>query len=241
MAPIAVSTNDHERFPAPPSAGSRDSIQNVPMDGPIDVERAVTEALRRRLPGACAHVRLGIEPRPGWLPGHLPDDCHRAAGLVILRFPGPDVILTERAAGLARHGGQIALPGGRVEEGEDLLAAALREAAEEIGLDPATARPVGPLTPIHIPVSGFVLHPFVAATEQSGWQPDRREVARVFAIPLEQFADPRCLVVEDWTYEGRAYRVPLFDLPGAKVWGATAMILAELLCALGWLEPAGAE
>lgn len=201
------------------------------------VERLAT-ALRGPLPGTRAHVRLGVTPRPGWTPGVIPEDCRLAAGLVLIRHPGDVVVLIERAAGLARHGGQISLPGGVVEPGEELLEAALRETSEEIGLDAAHARPLGALTPIHIPVSQFVLHPFVAETSQSRWTPDGREVARVIEVPLADLAGPRSLVVEDWDYEGRPYRVPLFLAGGTKIWGATGMILAELLCVLGLLEPA---
>lgn len=200
-------------------------------------EARLPEALARPLPGSAAHLRLAVQPRPGWNPGVLPEDCAPAAALLLVGDDAQDrpaVVLTLRPPGLARHGGQVSLPGGRVEPGESLAAAALREAQEEIGLDPSVVRLHGTLTPLHIPVSRFVLHPFVGVTPRlPPWTLDPREVARVIEVPLAELADPAHRVAETWAYEGRDYRVPFFAVAGEKVWGATGMILCEFLSVLG--------
>ena len=143
-------------------------------------------------------------------------------------------MLTVRDHQLLQHPGQVSLPGGALDEGETIVAAALREAKEEIGLAPDRVEVVGELSPLHIPVSRFVLHPVVAVgdvvpplTAQPG------EVARILEVPLARLQDPTVLRVERREFKGRFYDVPFFAVDGEKVWGATAMILAEFLELLG--------
>src|SRR6185503_14229966 len=108
-------------------------------------------------------------PRLGWDPLQFPEGARDGAALLLVYptfaeatvgRPHDDTLhiaLTVRGTGLRNHTGQVSLPGGRVEEGETLEAAALREATEEIGVDPSTVELLGRLTPLHIPVSGFLL------------------------------------------------------------------------------------
>lgn len=183
-----------------------------------------------------------MAPRPPreWPPGFNPAQVRHAAGLLLV-IPvdnQPHVVLTVRAGTLERHGGQVSLPGGVVDPGETLEQAALREAHEEIGLEPSVVRPLGPLTPIDIHVSGFRLHPIVAAART---RPPLRaadsEVARILEIPIAQLMDPASLRWQAMTRERRSFRVPVFELPDADVWGATAMVVAEFLALLGWEGP----
>src|SRR5690349_7039885 len=105
-------------------------------------------------------------PRKGWKAGHFPDDARTAAALLLL-YPGADgpaVPLTVRASNLARHAGQISLPGGAADPGETLAETALREASEEIGVDPRDVTVLGELTPVYVLVSGFTLHPVVGVS-----------------------------------------------------------------------------
>lgn len=201
-----------------------------------DLAATVRLGLQRPLPGPEAQSRMAPRPRPGWYPGRLPEDAREGAGLILLYPVGgePHVLLTLRQAHLPVHGGQVSLPGGAREPGESPAETALREAEEEVGLDRPRAEVVGILTPLHIPASGFVIHPVVALARE---RPDLRtscsEVARLLEVSLAALADPSVLKVEHRTLNGREREVPYFDLDGEKVWGATAMILAELMWLAG--------
>lgn len=202
------------------------------------VETRLRAALAGPLPGAEAHLALAPRPaRPGWRPAHYPADARPAAGLLLL-LPIDDnahVILTVRASQLPQHPGQIALPGGAIDAGETVEQAALREAQEEIALNPADVRVLGSLSPLHIPVSRFVLFPIVGlADRRLALYPAHHEVARILEAPLADLLDPTRLRCERQVHtDGQPRTVPYFDVRGEKVWGATAMILAELLFLLG--------
>src|SRR5690554_2394135 len=106
---------------------------------------------------------MAPRPRPGWDLATIPAGLDDAA-VLLLAYPldeTPHIVLTVRGAGLRHHTGQIALPGGRVDAGESIEAAAIREAAEEIGVHPQAVRVLGRLTPVHVPISGYLLHPVV--------------------------------------------------------------------------------
>jgi 8-oxo-dGTP pyrophosphatase MutT (NUDIX family) len=202
------------------------------------------EALKGPLPGADAHRLTEPRPRREWPVGFDPAEARHAAGLLLV-FPiaaRAQVVLTVRADTLGRHGGQISLPGGVVEPGETFEAAALREAHEEVGLEPDGIRILGALTPIDIPVSGFRLHPVVAALDH---RPRLRradgEVAEILEVPVERLLEPATLTELERVRDGRRLVAPAFSLEGHEIWGATSMVLAEFLALLGWPKfgPAG--
>ncbi|MCA1561504.1 MAG: CoA pyrophosphatase [Acidobacteria bacterium] len=200
------------------------------------IEQSLRERLAGSLPGVEAQLRFAPTPgRKGWLPGHFPHDARVAAALVLL-YPAPDgvaVPLTVRASGLARHAGQISLPGGATEPGETLADAALREASEEIGVDPAEVRVLGELTPIHVLVSGFTLHPVVGVTDRRPeFVADPREVEEILEVSLDRLRDASRIRQGTRMREGVAVEFPYFDLLGHQVWGATAMVLGEFICLL---------
>ncbi len=199
------------------------------------LERRLVRALAGPLPGAAAQFAMAPTPRPGWQPGRIPDGLRDAAALALIYARGgaPHLLLTVRATDLPHHGGQISLPGGELEPGESFEDAALREAEEEVGVDPRTIRLLGRLSPMHIPVSGYALHPVVGIADGPGaWAPHAREVARVLEAPLAVLRDPARRRREPRRHEQRDYDVPFYDVDGEKVWGATAMVLAELLVLL---------
>jgi len=152
--------------------------------------------------------------------------------LVLLLPPAdaPRVVLTVRRDDLPDHGGQISFPGGRREGSETLRETALRESEEEIGLAPASVRLQGDLTPLYIPPSNFCVHPVVGATAADGaLRPCDGEVERVLRVPVRTLLDPDTHVVEPWVLKGRSIDVPYYAVDEHAVWGATAMMLAEVL------------
>ena len=145
------------------------------------------------------------------------------------------MVLTVRADTLGRHGGQVSLPGGVIEPGESYANAALREAHEEIALDPALVRVAGALTPIDIPVSGFRLHPIVGISDaRPPLTPHDGEVAKILYVAVDELIAPHTLVQTTRERDGHQIDVPAFHVAGVEIWGATAMVLAEFLSLVGW-------
>ena len=176
-------------------------------------------------------------PRRAWPDGGEP---RHAAGLLVL-FPRADhahIVLTVRADTLGRHSGQVSLPGGVIEPGEAFEQAALREAHEEIALSSAGVEVLGALSPIDIPVSGFRLHPIVAASHaEPVLSAADGEVARILEVPVDDLMAPGSVVTIVRERDGARITVPAFLVGADEIWGATAMILAEFLVVLGWTGP----
>lgn len=172
---------------------------------------------------------------------YSPDDDARTAGvLVLLREsgPGPSVLLQERAGGLRHHPGEIAFPGGATEPGDaDAAATALREAAEELGVESSTVAVGGTLPPVWIPVSGFAVTPVLALwTEPHPVDPvDHGEVAAAHQVPIAELADPANRGSVRYP-SGRTG--PGFTVPGVPlIWGFTAGVLSWLLDLGHWARP----
>jgi 8-oxo-dGTP pyrophosphatase MutT (NUDIX family) len=201
-----------------------------------EIEQSLRVRLAETLPGVQAQLRFAPVPiRPGWRAGHFPPDSRTAAALLLLYPRKNDVAipLTVRASGLARHAGQVSLPGGATDPGETLAETALREASEEIGLDPATVRVLGELTPIHVVVSGFTLHPIVGVTDRPPeFVAAPGEVDEILEVSLDHLRDASRIGRGTRVREGVAVEYPYFDLLGHQVWGATAMVLGEFICLL---------
>jgi 8-oxo-dGTP pyrophosphatase MutT (NUDIX family) len=162
------------------------------------------------------------------------EGMRRAAVLVpILEREGQTRLLfTQRSAALRSHSGQISFPGGRVEEHDETPAAsALREAEEEIGLDPSCATVLGLLDDVPTP-TGYVITPVVATLRPApaSYRANPAEVAEIFEVPLSRFGEPGVLEVmgevERWE---RRFKVMAYHVDGRKIWGATARMVSDLL------------
>ena len=158
------------------------------------------------------------------------------AAVLIPIFPGPrgpTAVFTERRADLSRHAGEISFPGGRQDEpDEDLRFTALREAHEEIGLEPNAVDVVGALPPVGTFVTGYRVFPFVGLVEADNvWTPQETEVARVLELSLGDLVSgfesrrlPR---------KGVPIKTPTYTVDGHLVWGATARLVEHLLERIG--------
>ena len=164
----------------------------------------------------------------------------RPAAALLLIYPNAGewhVPLTVRGSGLRHHTGQVSLPGGRLDHpDESVEQAALREAEEEIGVVPTTVEIIGRLTPVPIAVSGHLLQPVIGvAQERPVFSIAAAEVERLIELPVARLTE------RDAVGSERRVRplpphviqvVPYFDVDGARIWGATAMVLAEFAALL---------
>jgi 8-oxo-dGTP pyrophosphatase MutT (NUDIX family) len=201
-------------------------MQNMDLN---DVRRA----LELPRPGRDAQIKLSPRPRPGDVfPLPLETNVKNASVLILL-YPGRkddlNFFLTRRTEKVETHKGQISLPGGMQEPGEKPWETALREAAEELHIDTNGVQVFHkPLTQVYIPVSGFRVTPYVGYADHRlavDAAPD--EVVEVIETPLEIIVDKKYQQEEEWELRNFKAMVPFYCVNGYKVWGATAMILAE--------------
>lgn len=195
----------------------------------------IEEILRGQLPGLTTQQRMSPDDRD--LRCAPEDHQPKKAAVLVLLYPGGRqkeqlyLVLTRRTETLLDHRGQISLPGGGNEPDDPSLEyTALREACEEVGVCSDDIRMLGRLTPVYIPPSDFCVHPYVAYVPHAPTflaQPD--EVAELLQVPLDHLMDDGNVRTERWTVRGAEMEVPFFDVFGHKVWGATAVILSELV------------
>ncbi len=201
-------------------------------------EEAISDAVRRAPRPIPRDERL--LPRSGDAVGTLRrfdradfPPARRAATLLAV-YPDADgrlvVPLTVRHAEMRAHAGEVSLPGGAVDATDATSeAAALREAWEEIGLEPATVHVAGHLDDVWIPVSNFELRPFVGTiARQPLLVPHDAEVASIVELPLEALFDPEVLGIEEFEGRGTTFRAGAYRYAGVRIWGATAFTLDML-------------
>jgi 8-oxo-dGTP pyrophosphatase MutT (NUDIX family) len=189
-----------------------------PRDRHVDLDRLV-RALR-----ATGPARL--------LPGE--HELRRRSAVLVPLFEEDGeawMVLTRRSQHLRTHRGEVAFPGGRQDEGEALTDTALREAQEEINLDPATVEIVGELDHLATVSSQSVIIPFVGILpgRPLDLEPNPEEVDLILTLPVRDLLDEETFREELWHFGGMDRPMQFFDLVGDTIWGATARILHELL------------
>ncbi|MBI5916634.1 MAG: CoA pyrophosphatase [Bacteroidetes bacterium] len=192
------------------------------------------DRLRQPLPGLEAHLRMAHATRR--LYGGAPNGARQAAVLLALFLKNGEehLIFIERNANdRDQHGGQISFPGGKAEPTDSsMLDTALREAEEEVGILKKDVKILGGLTDLYIPVSNFQVHPFVGYLDRPPeFSLQAEEVNEVLEFPLSHFENPDHRRVTNIRINSQLTlkNVPCFDLRGRVLWGATAMILSELM------------
>jgi 8-oxo-dGTP pyrophosphatase MutT (NUDIX family) len=195
---------------------------------------ALHHDLQQPLPGPSAQFGMAPIPRPGDEEQEPSGSDARQSSVLILFYPYDGAVyfpLILRPDYPGVHSGQVGLPGGGREPGDpDLVATALREAHEEIGVAPAQVQVLGQLSTLFVRPSNNLVQPVVGWTPtRPTFQIDPHEVALLIEAPLVDFLDPVNKHSEVWQLRDRAAQVPFFNVQGQVIWGATAMMLGELL------------
>jgi 8-oxo-dGTP pyrophosphatase MutT (NUDIX family) len=202
----------------------------------------LTQRFQRPLPAKKSHIKIAHALRSL---DELPDENARKASVLILLFPKKTqkgvewhFLLMERTTHVGdKHSGQMSFPGGgyQASDGElpeGLWQCALREAQEEVGIDPQKIHIIGQMSELYIPVSKYQVFPYLAWTNDLfSLKPQLSEVKTIYEVPLSLLQNPANLKVTDLRVSEQLtlLAVPYYDLYGKAVWGATAMILTELL------------
>ncbi|MFH6992534.1 NUDIX hydrolase [Flavobacterium sp. FlaQc-48] len=187
------------------------------------------------LPAVSAHIKMAPKERIEALKNpDLKIENARIAAVMMLLYPKNEqthLVLIVRNAYNGVHSSQIAFPGGKYESTDaDYKETALRETHEEVGVSPEKIKVIKGFTPMYIPPSNFLVHPFLGiSNEELLFYPDIREVADIIELPLSVFLNDEIIIDATLsTSYGNNILVPAFNIQNHIVWGATAMILSEL-------------
>lgn len=202
-----------------------------------NLELVLRNRLKEELPSHLAHQKMMPHRQPIKGLGRLPLTAKQSAVLALL-YPREEELHTVfilRSTYKGVHSGQISLPGGRKDETDlNLMNTALRETHEELGVSLNNTNVVGSLSPLYVPPSNFVIHPYVAIQYSAPqFTPEEREVAEVLECPVSQLMDRNNMV--DFVLEEQS-KVKGFQLNDKVIWGATGMIIKELIEVLEELD-----
>ncbi|SNS20852.1 8-oxo-dGTP pyrophosphatase MutT, NUDIX family [Belliella buryatensis] len=200
-----------------------------------EIIQKLEKMLTQPLPGRVGQMMMSPQPvdETRFAEGALKNP--RKGAVLMLFYPEDNQTLVpfiKRPSYDGVHSGQIAFPGGKWEEQDvDLSMTALREAEEEIGIDPKKVRLVGKLSDLFIPPSNFLVSPFIGFMEETPlFKPDPYEVDRIINCPVNQLTDVSIRKEGKITVrEQYQLKAPYFDIENEMVWGATAMMLGEFM------------
>jgi len=198
-----------------------------------EIRQILGAAMSRPLPGAKAHATMAPVGRAIELPTDQQLEAAKKAAVMALLFPDKDIpklLLTQRVEYEGVHSGQISFPGGKVEaEDNNYSETALRETHEEVGILPSDIEIAGKFSQLYIPPSNFLVHPYLGfMQDRPSTQRQESEVHRILTFDFRSFLSDASL--RETTVNARylKMKVPAFVIEGHIIWGATAMMLAEL-------------
>jgi 8-oxo-dGTP pyrophosphatase MutT (NUDIX family) len=202
-------------------------------------QKDLQKVLARELPGEIAQLQMAPQVRKFPATG----TPFREAAVLIMLYPRDGQIffpLIKRTESGGPHSGQVSFPGGMAEPGDKSLEqTALRETREEIGIPERDVSVLGRLSSLHIPVSNYLVHPFIGMLHaEPVFHTDTSEVSFVIEVSLAELLLPSTCCQEKRNIDGKEIVIPYYNVGGQKVWGATAMILAEFLAII---EEAGPD
>ena len=207
--------------------------------------KKLRDSLAKELPGIKSWERMAVKSQEGnsieseslqkyskWLNEEKLSIMKTAAVLIGFFEKGNNWYfpLIKRPMHEKNHPGQIALPGGARENNETLEETALREAFEEVGIIPNNVEIIGKLTPLPVPVSNYLIYPFVGIiNKEPEWKINKDEVAELIILKLDDLIEADDGYSENWDLRGNKVKVPVFKLSDKTIWGATATVLCEML------------
>jgi 8-oxo-dGTP pyrophosphatase MutT (NUDIX family) len=199
-----------------------------------DFSSRLKSEILKGLPGTEIQWQMASSDRFVKKFSRFPGKDARIAAVLILLYPNKGSIHTvfmQRPDYNGVHGGQISFPGGKKEpEDKDVIRTALREANEETGVDPAKVNVIGTLTPLFIPVSNMIVTPVIGwINEKPSFNHKPEEVLFLIEADLRKLLDPSLIKIKPFEIRGEILDVKYFDYEANTIWGATAMILNELL------------
>ena len=199
----------------------------------MDFQRFITQlkiTINKDLPGEESHQKMRVIYDQSIELPFSKINSTQAAVLILLYLADNEIyfFLTKRTDELKHHKGQISLPGGTQEGNEKLIDTALRETQEEIGINKTSISIIGTITPLFVPVTGFMIYPFIGySLNKLNPKPDPVEVATIFSVNISDLLNKENRTTEQRNIRGYDVQVPYFKLNDYQVWGATSMILSE--------------
>jgi 8-oxo-dGTP pyrophosphatase MutT (NUDIX family) len=201
----------------------------------MDLISRLAYIIEHDLPGEVAHHPLSPLHRPVTSEAIKNLTEYKASAVAIVIFKQDSdyhFVLIQRTEYNGKHSGQISFPGGKKEESDvNFEETARRECLEEIGIDLDSSQLLGKLSPVYIPVSGFLVEPFVFYyPENPSFHKQQREVASVFTVPFKELLQEDVITTMNIRTESNLVmkNVPCFNLQNKKIWGATALMINEL-------------